>query len=159
MKRSFTSLWTRAVRLFRHYPLRRGGASRTGLPTRPLLEALEDRVAPGEATGGLLAVLLGVSVADPVAGTLALLGQTTQPHDSPAPAAPAAPTLPPDLSQPQDDRTLLVGADQPAPAFQVDAAPFGTASQQAIDSVQVGELLDDFWGDFGPSGQRATSPK
>lgn len=49
MKHPFAVLWTKAVRLFRHYPVRT-----TRAPVKPSrlfrLETLEGRLAPGEAT-------------------------------------------------------------------------------------------------------------
>src|SRR5262249_23766111 len=81
-KRPLRPLWTRAQRVFRFFPWRdcfAGNASAEGRSWVALhLEQLSERVAPGDATGGLVAVLVGVSVADPVATGLALLGQTPE---------------------------------------------------------------------------------
>src|SRR5262245_1456245 len=80
--RPLSPLWTRAQRIFRFFPWRdcfRGKATADGRSWAALrLEPLTERVVPGEATGGLVAVLMGVSVADPAATGLALIGQTPE---------------------------------------------------------------------------------
>src|SRR5688572_13859635 len=91
--RAVSACWIKASRLFRHYPLPPASPRPSG--RRPRLETLEDRLAPGEAAGTLLNSLTGASLIDPLAATLALLGEAPPVREAPAPvgASPAPATL------------------------------------------------------------------
>lgn len=65
--------WTRPLRFFRLealFPSRPTPRTLDRPGVRLRLEVLEDRVGPGEATSGVIAAVLGVSVFDPAAAGL-----------------------------------------------------------------------------------------
>jgi hypothetical protein len=76
MKRRLLDVWNRLHRLYRWYPVSPLLVHKAPLAqgTRPRLEALEDRLPPGDPTGIAPMSLLGGNPADPLALTTTLVG-------------------------------------------------------------------------------------
>ncbi|MFO0929426.1 MAG: Ig-like domain-containing protein [Gemmataceae bacterium] len=157
--------WTRPLRFFRLEALFSARPPRrtSDRPAaRPRLEVLEDRVGPGEATSGVVAAVLGVSVLDPAAAGLAIFGLTPL---SPLADSPAALTTPDAAESTPIAPPIDPVEPPPAQPAGSSATPVSEATAPAVGSPTMdgdpfAPLLDTFWAPFAPTaaGPSNTAP-